>query len=315
MQITLYGQVSEQHERFLMVKVNNQYSQVIQKVYRARIFFIFCMLFVFTLTGCSKVTLIQRLAKDAQEAEKQETAFEEGNKDWSKDFIKSPKDPDIALHYAKSLIRNNEKNKAFQVLQTGLQYNPKNELLVSEYARLAIKLKKLELAEQSIHSIEAPTDWRLISAKGTLYAKNGAHKNAQKEFQKALKIKPDEPTVLNNLALSYALNGNPGKAESLLRNVIQKGQATDQIKQNLALVLSLQGRFKDAKALAVTTMPEVAAQDEINYFRKLVKKPVIVENSDVPSNIVQSASFELPQQKKRDDINIQSDKVPQTKQQ
>lgn len=261
----------------------------------------FCVLVVLVFVGgCSKQSLdkLTQLSGDTNQQKVTDNPdSQKKSKNWGKAFVKNPKDATISINYAKNLLDDGKKNKAFQVLQTGLQYNPKHEELVSEYGRLAIRLKKPELARRAFDKIENPTDWRIFSAKGTLHAKKGDHKKAHREFEKALALQPNEPSVVNNLALSYALSGAPKKGETLLRTVMADGNASDKMKQNLALILSLQGRFDDAQKIVKTTMSESAAQDDINYLRKIVKKPVVQKDTTPEPPLLKSANYLMPEQK------------------
>ncbi len=56
-------------------------------------------------------------------------------------------------------------------------------------------------------------NWKTLSAQGTLAAKNGDHAKAQKYYQAALKKKPISSSVINYLALSYALDDRAKNVE------------------------------------------------------------------------------------------------------
>ena len=64
------------------------------------------------------------------------------------------------------------------------------------------------------------------------------------ELAKALALAPDQPGVLNNLALSYALDGKAAEAEKPLRKAQRSRGRTPQVQENLALVLGLRGRYE-----------------------------------------------------------------------
>ena len=55
------------------------------------------------------------------------------------------------------------------------------------------------------HTPEQP-DWRMLSVQGAVLDQMGRHADAQRYYASALKIMPDEPSVLSNLGLSYALS-------------------------------------------------------------------------------------------------------------
>ena len=51
----------------------------------------------------------------------------------------------------------------------------------------------------------ANPDWRILSVQGTTLDKLGKHEDARRYYATALKIVPEEPSVLSNLGLSYVL--------------------------------------------------------------------------------------------------------------
>ncbi len=64
------------------------------------------------------------------------------------------------------------------------------------------------------HSPEDP-DWRILSAQGAALDQLGRYDEARQYYASALRIAPDEPTVLSNLGLSYVLSKDLPKAEDV----------------------------------------------------------------------------------------------------
>ena len=52
------------------------------------------------------------------------------------------------------------------------------------------------------HTPDNP-DWRILNVQGAVLDQMGRHAEAQRHYASALKIVPDEPSVLSNLGLSY----------------------------------------------------------------------------------------------------------------
>jgi Flp pilus assembly protein TadD len=86
----------------------------------------------------------------------------------------------------------------------------------------------------------------------------------------AMKIAPDEPSLVNNMALSYLLTNEPTKAEALLRQAVAKPSADVRIRQNLALALGLQGKFTEAEKIARADLPPAEADANIAYLRAML---------------------------------------------
>ena len=83
------------------------------------------------------------------------------------------------------------------------------------------------------HSPDNP-DWRILSVQGTALDQLGRHDEARRYYASALKIVPDEPSVLSNLGLSYVLSKDLPKAEEMLRRAYASGKADARVRQNLA---------------------------------------------------------------------------------
>jgi Flp pilus assembly protein TadD len=194
---------------------------------------------------------------------------------WAEAYAKRPQDPRVALGYARALKGIGSKDKAFDVLKTAHQRDRNNGELASELGRLAIDMGRLDVAKASLEAAEAQgsRDWRTLSAQGTLHAKQGEHGAAQQYYLAALQQEPDAVSVINNLALSYALDGKADKAASLLRKTVAAGNADRRVRQNLALVLGLDGKFDEARQLASVDMPAANAQASMSYLRNMVSAP------------------------------------------
>jgi Tfp pilus assembly protein PilF len=127
-------------------------------------------------------------------------------------------------------------------------------------------------------------DWKTLSAQGTLHAKQGDHAQAQQYFLAALQEKPDAVSVINNLALSYALDGKAKKSEQLLRKAVASGHEDKRVRQNLALVLGLQGKFDEARQVAAVDMSADQARSSMTYLRNMVSSPTQVASRDAQAD-------------------------------
>ena len=86
----------------------------------------------------------------------------------------------------------------------------------------------------------------------------------------ALKIVPNEPSVLSNLGLSYALAKDLPKAETTLRLAAGQHPVDPRVRQNLALVVGLQGRFAEAEGIARADLPPDQAAANVAYLRQML---------------------------------------------
>lgn len=206
---------------------------------------------------------------------------------WAAAHQKNPKDPRAALNYARNLKALGSKSKALMVLSQANRLNPSNREIAGEYGRMVLAQGNIKLAQRLLDQATArggTTDWKVLSAQGTIHAKLGQHEKAQRFYVAALQRQPDAPSVLNNLALSYAVSGKADAAEELLRRAVKNGRETPRMRQNLALVLGVQGKFNESKQLAEVDLPRDQVRKNETYLRNMVKTPTALaqatENAD-----------------------------------
>ena len=122
---------------------------------------------------------------------------------------------------------------------------------------------------------QGETDWRVASALGTAYDQQGLYAKAREQYSKALAVDPQNLSVMNNLAMSYALEGNLKQAEAELRaaDALPRSKGEPRIRQNLALVVGLEGRFDEATKLAQDDLPPEQVQENMAYLKKMLSQP------------------------------------------
>src|SRR6266481_8541247 len=161
----------------------------------------------------------------------------------------NPKDADAALRYGQALRATGQRTQAVAVLEQATIAHPGNKALLGGYGRALADNGNFQLAFDILtraHSPDNP-DWRLLSVQGTALDQLGRHDEARRYYASALKIVPDEPSVLSNLGLSYVLSKDLPKAEETLRHASGRAGASPRVRQNLALVVGLQGRLAEAE--------------------------------------------------------------------
>ena len=199
--------------------------------------------------------------------------------DWRRDsealstrFRANPRDADNAIRYAQALRATDQRAQAAAVLETAALHNPDNRALLGAYGRALADVgsfkQALEVLERA-HSPDQP-DWRVLSVQGAVLDQMGRHEEAQRYYASALKIIPDEPSVLSNLGLSYALSKDLKRAETTLRRAAETGRGDKRVRQNLALVVGLQGRFQEAETIARADLPPDEAAANASYLRQMM---------------------------------------------
>jgi len=198
------------------------------------------------------------------------TELQKATEYWGKAYAKNPRDGTAAVNYAKNLKALGEKQ--LTVLQQASVFHGSNRTLNAEYGRLALEFDQVSLAQKLLEQADDPAnpDWRVISARGTVLAKQGIYKDAIALYTRALTLAPNEASILNNLALAYAMTGEPDKAEPLLKRAEAAGGHNGRVSQNLALVLGLQGKYDEAKVAAARDLPADKAAANVDYVRSIV---------------------------------------------
>lgn len=203
---------------------------------------------------------------------------------WGQEWSKKPSDLKTGLNYARNLKALGEKQKALGVLQQLAVLHDGDPELAGEYGRLALELNQVAAASKLLAIADNPAkpDWRIISARGTVYARRGDFKQAIKEYERAL-AQSNQPSVLNNLAMAHAMSGDAVKAEELLRQAAALEGKNAKVQQNLALVLGLQGRYDEAKTSIAAAEPASKA-DVVKSDTDLLRQTVKVQAKADPNS-------------------------------
>src|SRR5450432_101882 len=189
-------------------------------------------------------------------------------------FRANPKDADAALQYAKALRAAGQQAQAVAVLEQATIAHPGNKALLAGYGRALADNGNFQQAFDVLnraHTPESP-DWRILSVQGTVLDQLGRHDEARRYYDSALKIAPDEPSVLSNLGLSYVLSKDLPKAEQTLRQAYASTKADARVRQNLGLVVGLQGRFAEAETIVKADLPEAEAAANVAYLKEMLSR-------------------------------------------
>ncbi len=193
---------------------------------------------------------------------------------WGARYRENPGDAEAAIRYAQALRATDQRTQAAAVLEQASIRSPQNMQLLGAYGRALADVGSYQQALDVLgraHTPDAP-DWRILNAQGAVLDQLGRHPEAQRHYANALKIVPNEPAVLSNLGLSYALAKDLKRAETTLRKAVAQAGASPKARQNLALVVGLQGRFSEAEDIARADLPPEDASANVAYLRQMLSQ-------------------------------------------
>ena len=191
---------------------------------------------------------------------------------WGERYRANPKDSEAAINYAQALRGNGQRSQAVAVLETASIQNPRHMGVLGAYGRALADVGNYKQALDVLNRAHTPEqpDWRILSVQGAVLDQMGRHDDAQRYYGTALRIAPDEPSVLSNLGLSYALSKDLVRAELTLRRAAGQSRVDPRVRQNLALVVGLQGRFSEAEGIARADLPSDEAASNVAYLRQML---------------------------------------------
>ena len=186
----------------------------------------------------------------------------------------NPKDAEAALAYGQALRATGQRAQAAAVLEQATIAHAGNKTLLAAYGRALADNGNLQAAFDTLSRAHSPDnpDWRILSVQGTTLDKMGKHEEARRYYASALRIVPEEPSVLSNLGLSYMLTKELPRAEENLRRAYASGRADGRVRQNLALVVGLQGRFAEAESIVKADLPAEEAAANVAYLRDMLNR-------------------------------------------
>jgi Flp pilus assembly protein TadD len=183
----------------------------------------------------------------------------------------------VGLEYAASLQQMGQTEQQIEVLKSIAVAHPNDGPLQSKLGKQLLTAGRAGEATAMLERAAAQpgVDWQTLSALGSAYDQQGNYTGARAKYQQALALKPNQLSVENNMAMSYALEGKLPDAEKLLRSAMtQPGvDAQPRVRQNLALVVGLQGRFDEARQIASADLPPDQVEANLDYLQQMLAQP------------------------------------------
>ncbi len=191
---------------------------------------------------------------------------------WEKIYSAHPGEKYASINYARALRALTRYKEAAAVMQAAAVKSPRSYEVLGEYGKALADNGDLQQA-RDVLGRSYPADrpnWDYLSVQGSVADRLDDHVRAQQFYGEALKIKPDNPAVLSNLGLSYALSKQLGQADETLRHAADLPQADARVRQNFALVLALEGKFSEAEQVSRRDMAPDEAARNVEAIRDMI---------------------------------------------
>ena len=214
----------------------------------------------------------QAMLKAAHEAQ-QRNNFDAAAGYYSRLLRLKPDDVEVAVLLGRNLRYSGNAKQAADVLSGLSKNNPDNTAIKLEHAKALIALGDFGSAlsllnEITISNGAGGNNWQAFSALGITYDSLGNYKMAEKSFSAALEISPNNPVIMNNMAMSLAQSGRIKEAISTLEKAAVLNRNSPHIRQNLALLYGISGDREKAKTLASMDLDPKEVETNASFYRR-----------------------------------------------
>lgn len=186
-------------------------------------------------------------------------------------YLREPGNTLAAVGLMQTLREMGDLEQARSVADATLLAKPNDATVVAEVGKVRLASGQLPNAVALLQrAVDLdPADWKSRSALGVAYDRQGDSVKAEESYRAALGISPNNPVVLNNLALSRVLANDLAGARELLQRAVDSSRADVRVRQNLALLYALSGNMAQAEALTFQDLPPDLARATLAYYREL----------------------------------------------
>jgi Flp pilus assembly protein TadD len=189
-------------------------------------------------------------------------------------YTRDTKNANVAMRYAAVLQMSGRTDQSLAVMRKAAIDFPEQRAVLAAYGKALASAGQFEPALDAVRRAQTPEypDWKLVSAEAAILDQLGQRARARELYSKALDLKPNEPSILSNLGMSYVLEGDLKTAEKHMRAAVETPGADSRVRQNLALVVGLQGRFKEAEQIASQEISPKQAEANVAYLRSMLSQ-------------------------------------------
>lgn len=188
---------------------------------------------------------------------------------------KEPDNKEYTLNLADNLRRAGNNQEALKVLDKYLTANPADAAALETKGLCLMNIGNIVEAGRSFEDVMKvePTRWRTLNAVGILFTLKNKPHEAIDYFDEALNYSAENVSVLNNKALTLAMDGKYDESiETFQRIKSHLRTGTPDVRQvdmNMALVYAISGKLDDAEQTAAPYLSKAALYNNMGVYANL----------------------------------------------
>ncbi len=197
---------------------------------------------------------------------------------------KDPKNKEYALALADSMRRSGDNANALKVLDDLLKKDPDNAAALEDKGLCLMNTGEFAEAGQVFEKVMKIDDkrWRTLNGIAILFTMKNMSDNAIAYYQAALNISTDNPSVLNNMGLTLAMDRQYDQSYDAFRRAkrhLPAGSADiKNIDLNLALVYAIAGKLDDAEQTAAPHLSKAGLYNNMGFYAYLAKNTELAKS-------------------------------------
>ena len=185
--------------------------------------------------------------------------------------IKLPNDPRPLVGLGNVLAQAGDSDRAMASYQRALALAPGHIDAQIGVARQLVRLKQTEQALLVIDGLLAQgvNDARLHNSHGVALDVSGKQAEAKDAYARGLELAPGDRSLMANLALSFAIDGEFRTAVNLLQDSLNDPATRARGREKLALIYALSGQVDAAETVASTALSEEQISVNRPFYERL----------------------------------------------
>lgn len=197
-------------------------------------------------------------------------------------IVREPQRRDLKQVLAKYYVRSERYDEAISIYQTLLQQDPRSPDLLFQLAETQRRKGDLNMAVDSFRrcSQAAPADTTCLTQLGLILDGTGKREQAKPIYEQILKIQPDNPVALNNLAFIKAEEGvDLDQALTMSQRARQKMPNAPEVSDTLGWIYIKKNLSEDAVRVFKDLTEKVPANPTFHYHYGMA----LLQKGDKPS--------------------------------